>query len=317
MKQSTFKHGRADEWTRERIGQLAAQEIMQLRDNAERLNEPDLAALCGEVLAQARSRANGTPRQGRTGHQGAQAHRSREGIRSSRSVAAGRAHELGRRSKIRRRGRPGALGGGDRVRRWHLPLSSLGSQRGRRAAVVRLARGSESVSNTASGRSSLAAPKACWSTAAGWRDGFRRSEPLQSTASMPTRCSRSRWKRAAQSSGRSGAQSRVNHLRRSCRLENHRPASNRPQFRYRVTSIDRYSALPEKTRRAARFGIAEEMGLPLATVRQRLAGLAATGAVVTCNLTRFEDGKRIEGWLCRVSGYIPPAAPGRKPKAPA
>ena len=63
--------------------------------------------------------------------------------------------------------------------------------------------------------------------------------------------------------------------------------------------------------------IAEEMGLPLATVRQRLAGLAATGAVVTCNLTRFEDGKRIEGWLCRVSGYIPPAAPGRKPKAPA
>jgi hypothetical protein len=52
-------------------------------------------------------------------------------------------------------------------------------------------------------------------------------------------------------------------------------------------------------------------------VRQRLAGLAATGAVVTCNLTRFEDGKRIEGWLCRVSGYIPPAAPGRKPKAPA
>lgn len=60
--------------------------------------------------------------------------------------------------------------------------------------------------------------------------------------------------------------------------------------------------------------IAEETGIPLATVRQRLAGLAAAGAVVTCNLTRFEDGKRIEGWLCRVSGYIPPAAPGRKPK---
>jgi DNA-binding IclR family transcriptional regulator len=62
--------------------------------------------------------------------------------------------------------------------------------------------------------------------------------------------------------------------------------------------------------------IAEETGLPLATVRQRLVGLAATGAVVTCSLTRFEDGKRIEGWLCRVSGYIPPAAPGRKPKPP-
>lgn len=60
--------------------------------------------------------------------------------------------------------------------------------------------------------------------------------------------------------------------------------------------------------------IAEETGIPLATVRQRLASLAATGAVVTCNLTRFENGKRIEGWLCRVSGYIPAAAPGRKPK---
>ncbi len=63
--------------------------------------------------------------------------------------------------------------------------------------------------------------------------------------------------------------------------------------------------------------IAEEMGIPLSTVRQRLAGLAASGAVVKCNLTRFEDGKRIEGWLCRVSGYIPPAAPGRKAKPPA
>jgi predicted ArsR family transcriptional regulator len=62
--------------------------------------------------------------------------------------------------------------------------------------------------------------------------------------------------------------------------------------------------------------IAEEMGIPLATVRERLAGLAATGAVVTCNLIRFEDGQRVEGWLCRVSGYIPPAAPGRKPKPP-
>jgi DNA-binding transcriptional ArsR family regulator len=60
--------------------------------------------------------------------------------------------------------------------------------------------------------------------------------------------------------------------------------------------------------------IAKEMGMPLATVRQHVAGLAATGAVVTCNLTRFENGNRIEAWLCRVSGYYPPASPGRKPK---
>jgi hypothetical protein len=50
-------------------------------------------------------------------------------------------------------------------------------------------------------------------------------------------------------------------------------------------------------------------------VRQRLSSLAATGAVIMCNLTRFENGKRIDAWECRVSGYIPPLAPGRKAKA--
>jgi predicted transcriptional regulator len=60
--------------------------------------------------------------------------------------------------------------------------------------------------------------------------------------------------------------------------------------------------------------IAKEMGIPLATVRQRLAGLAATGQVVTCSLTRYEGGKRIDAWQCRVSGYVPPVAPGRKAK---
>ena len=62
------------------------------------------------------------------------------------------------------------------------------------------------------------------------------------------------------------------------------------------------------------YEIAKEMGMPLATVRQRLASLAATGAVITCNLTRFEGGKTIEALQCRVSGYVPPLAPGRKAK---
>jgi DNA-binding IclR family transcriptional regulator len=61
--------------------------------------------------------------------------------------------------------------------------------------------------------------------------------------------------------------------------------------------------------------IATETGVPLATVRQRLAGLAATGSVIMCNLTRFENGKRIDAWQCRVSGYVPPSTPGRKAKA--
>lgn len=63
--------------------------------------------------------------------------------------------------------------------------------------------------------------------------------------------------------------------------------------------------------------IAKEMGLPLAVVRERLSGLAATGAVIVCTLTRFENGKQIDAWQCRVSGYVPPLAPGRKAKATA
>ena len=61
--------------------------------------------------------------------------------------------------------------------------------------------------------------------------------------------------------------------------------------------------------------IAREMGVPLSTVRQRLIGLAASGEVVMCSLTRFDDGKRIDAWQCGVSGYVPPPAPGRKAKA--
>jgi predicted ArsR family transcriptional regulator len=60
--------------------------------------------------------------------------------------------------------------------------------------------------------------------------------------------------------------------------------------------------------------IAKEMGVPLATVRQRLTGLVASGAIIKCDLTRFEGGKRIDAWQCRVSGYVPPLAPGRKAK---
>ena len=63
--------------------------------------------------------------------------------------------------------------------------------------------------------------------------------------------------------------------------------------------------------------IAKEMGVPLATVRKQLAGLAAAGEVITCSLTRFEGGKSISAWQCRVSGYIPPPAPGRKAKSTA
>jgi hypothetical protein len=60
--------------------------------------------------------------------------------------------------------------------------------------------------------------------------------------------------------------------------------------------------------------IANEMGMPITSVRQQLARLAATGEIVTCNLSRFEHGKKVDALQCRVSGYFPPAAPGRRAK---
>ena len=60
--------------------------------------------------------------------------------------------------------------------------------------------------------------------------------------------------------------------------------------------------------------IAKEMGVPLSTVREHLVALTDTGQAVVCNLTRFENSKKIDAWQCRVSGFVPPAAPGRKAK---
>jgi hypothetical protein len=50
-----FKRGNAEEWTAARIGELTVQEIKQLRDNAERLNEPGVVELCRVALQDARS----------------------------------------------------------------------------------------------------------------------------------------------------------------------------------------------------------------------------------------------------------------------
>jgi len=61
--------------------------------------------------------------------------------------------------------------------------------------------------------------------------------------------------------------------------------------------------------------IAEETRVPLAAVRERLSELSAAGAVVMCRLTRYEGDKTIEAWQCRLSGFVPAPAPGRKPKA--
>lgn len=59
--------------------------------------------------------------------------------------------------------------------------------------------------------------------------------------------------------------------------------------------------------------IASETGAPLAAVRFSLADLSERGEISSCTVTRYNKGKPVEGFLCRISGYVPRPAPGRKP----
>ncbi len=58
--------------------------------------------------------------------------------------------------------------------------------------------------------------------------------------------------------------------------------------------------------------IATGTGIPLPKVRSALSELVERGEIARCKVTRFTDGKPIEAMLCRISGYVPPAAPGPK-----
>jgi predicted ArsR family transcriptional regulator len=63
--------------------------------------------------------------------------------------------------------------------------------------------------------------------------------------------------------------------------------------------------------------IAAATQIPLETLRVHLEELAKRGDIIVCHSTRYVEGKPTEGMLCRVSGFIPTASPGRKPKAAA
>jgi hypothetical protein len=60
--------------------------------------------------------------------------------------------------------------------------------------------------------------------------------------------------------------------------------------------------------------LARDRGIRIDLARQHLTELAERGEIVMCKVTRFEGDTRIDGWLCRISGYSPPPAPGRKAK---
>jgi len=61
--------------------------------------------------------------------------------------------------------------------------------------------------------------------------------------------------------------------------------------------------------------VAEATGISLTDVRSKLTELATKGKIMTCHLTRYDNKKTLENISCRISGFIPPAAPGRKSKA--
>jgi len=63
--------------------------------------------------------------------------------------------------------------------------------------------------------------------------------------------------------------------------------------------------------------IAEATGIPLLKVRTSLSDMSERGEISRCSVTRFNDGKPVEGILCRIAGSIPPSTPGRKPGAKA
>jgi len=61
--------------------------------------------------------------------------------------------------------------------------------------------------------------------------------------------------------------------------------------------------------------IAKELRVPLATVRQHLTALAESREAIVCKTIQFDKGRQYEAWQGRISGFVPPAAPGRKPKS--
>ncbi|MFZ5522464.1 MAG: FaeA/PapI family transcriptional regulator [Pseudomonadota bacterium] len=61
--------------------------------------------------------------------------------------------------------------------------------------------------------------------------------------------------------------------------------------------------------------IAVATGISRTNVRLYLSELASQGEIMTCLSIKYEKGRKIEGISCRLTGFIPPASPGRKSKA--
>lgn len=61
--------------------------------------------------------------------------------------------------------------------------------------------------------------------------------------------------------------------------------------------------------------IAKALHISMAQLKAQVTELSASGDVICCNVTRYVDGKKIEGVSCRLSCDLPSPARGRKPGA--
>lgn len=59
--------------------------------------------------------------------------------------------------------------------------------------------------------------------------------------------------------------------------------------------------------------IAEALQMPMTVVASHVSQLSAAGEVICCKVTRYVDGRTIEGVSCRLSCNVPAPARGRKP----
>ena len=61
--------------------------------------------------------------------------------------------------------------------------------------------------------------------------------------------------------------------------------------------------------------IAAALQMSMTRVSHHVSQLSSAGEVICCKVTRYIDGKPIEGVSCRLSCHAPPPARGRKPGA--
>lgn len=58
--------------------------------------------------------------------------------------------------------------------------------------------------------------------------------------------------------------------------------------------------------------IAEALDIPLADLHTQLAEHKDRNQVMLYHSTKYVKGKEVKAIVCRIAGFIPPAAPGRK-----